>query len=97
MDERTPNPEKPWIENYAILLRAASPLSIDEKPKLIGAIGMIRFEAGHGAEVGYGLHAAYHGKGFATEAMKLFLELYWSKESMCIPQPLLSSKFPNGI
>lgn len=82
MDERTPNPEKPWIENYAILLRPSSLTPVDEKPKLIGAIGMIRFEAGHGAEVGYGLHAAYHSKGFATEAMKLFLGLYWSKESM---------------
>ncbi|RAL65909.1 hypothetical protein DID88_005571 [Monilinia fructigena] len=61
MAERTPNLEKPWIENYAILLRPS-------------------FEAGHGAEVGYGLHPSYHGKGYATEAMKLFLGLYWSKE-----------------
>ncbi|ESZ92413.1 hypothetical protein SBOR_7221 [Sclerotinia borealis F-4128] len=78
--ERTPNPEKPWIENYAILLRPSSPASVDKKPRLIGALGMIRFEAGHGAEVGYGLHPGYHGKGYATEAMKLFLGLYWSKE-----------------
>lgn len=82
MEERTPNPEKPWIENYAILLRPTSPSLVDDKPKLIGAIGMIRFEAGHGAEVGYGLHPGYQKKGYATEAMKLFLGLYWSKESM---------------
>ncbi|KAF7870298.1 hypothetical protein EAF04_004044 [Stromatinia cepivora] len=80
MIERMPSPEKPWIENYGILLRPTLSSSVDEKAKLIGAIGMIRFEAGHGAEVGYGLHAAYHGKGYATEAMELFLRVYWSKE-----------------
>ncbi|KAI9642059.1 hypothetical protein NHQ30_009930 [Ciborinia camelliae] len=79
MAERTPNPEKPWIENYAILL-CSSPASVYEKPKFIGAIGMIRFEAGRGAEVGYSLHPDYYGKGYATEALKLFLGLYWSKE-----------------
>ncbi|KAF7908684.1 uncharacterized protein EAF01_004439 [Botrytis porri] len=80
MVERLPNPEKPWIENYAILLRPTTPTPADQKPELIGAIGTIRFEAGHGAEVGYGIHTGYHGRGFATEAMKLFLGLYWSKE-----------------
>ncbi|KAM0164743.1 hypothetical protein ACHAPG_000516 [Botrytis cinerea] len=80
MIERTPNSEKPWIENYAIILRPTIPTSHDQMPELIGAIGVIRFEAGHGAEVGYGLHPGHQGKGFATEAMKLFLGLYWSKE-----------------
>ncbi|KAF7933845.1 uncharacterized protein EAE98_003554 [Botrytis deweyae] len=80
MIERTPNPEKPWIENYAILLRPTTATPADQKPELIGAIGVIRFQAGHGAEIGYGIHAGYHGKGFATEAMKLFVGLYWSKE-----------------
>ncbi|KAB8295085.1 hypothetical protein EYC80_007024 [Monilinia laxa] len=97
MAERTPNPEKPWIENYAILLRPLSLAPVNEKPKLIGALGMIRFEAGHGAEVGYGLHPFYHGKGYATEAMKLFLGLYWSKDREGDWNTLVAAIDPDNI
>ncbi|PQE04879.1 hypothetical protein CJF30_00004666 [Rutstroemia sp. NJR-2017a BBW] len=85
MLERLPHAEKPWIENYAILLRP-DPASGHEngngpaKPRFIGAVGVIRFEEGSGAEVGYGIHPEYQRKGYATEALRLFVELYWSRK-----------------
>jgi RimJ/RimL family protein N-acetyltransferase len=81
MLERLPHAEKPWIENYAILLRPDSENQLPN-PRFIGAVGVIRFAEGSGAEVGYGIHPEYQGKGYATEALRLFVGLYWSKKSM---------------
>jgi RimJ/RimL family protein N-acetyltransferase len=90
MLERLPHAEKPWIENYAILLRpvpgSASVQGKEnelekQRPRLIGAVGVIRFDPGSGAEVGYGIHPGYQGKGYATEALRLFVEVWWSKKS----------------
>lgn len=36
---------------------------------LVGAVG--------GPELGYGLHPSFHGRGYCTEAVKGFLEMFW--------------------
>lgn len=92
MLRRLPHAEKAWIENYAMLIRPSPSASVpaNEKPKLIGVVGMIRFEEGHGAEVGYGINPEYQGKGYATEALKLFTNLYWTRKSMSMIFVLLS-------
>jgi RimJ/RimL family protein N-acetyltransferase len=48
---------------------------------LIGIVGVPRNEP-IGAEIGYGIQADQWGKGFATEALTLFIEHYWSAESV---------------
>ncbi|KAM3075285.1 hypothetical protein ACMFMG_007273 [Clarireedia jacksonii] len=89
---RLPHAEKPWIENYAVLLRprvekeeldvALELKEMTKKPKLIGVVGVIRFQEGTGAEVGYGVHPEYQGRGYATEALRLFGGLWWGRKSM---------------
>ena len=53
--------------------------SVDVTPKMIGFVGSARHSTNHepeGAMVVYGIHAEYWGSGYASEALKLFLELY---------------------
>ena len=79
LSARMPTPEKPYVEVYAILLK---PLTVegDTKAKMIGTVGTPRNEPA-GAEIGYGLHPDYWGKGYMSEAVKLFIGLYWSSGS----------------
>lgn len=73
------DPSSVW--NFSIeLLPDNTALPAEDRPKnlVIGAVGAVR-----GAELGYMLNAAYHGKGYATEAVKGFLELFWA----VIPRP----------
>lgn len=42
-------------------------------PRVIGLIGAVR-----APEVGYMLNANYWGKGYATEAMRAFMPLFWT-------------------
>jgi len=57
------------LDKYFILLK--------EEKKVIGIIGTNRWSE-QGMEVGYCVNIKYWGKGFATEALRMFLELYWS-------------------
>jgi RimJ/RimL family protein N-acetyltransferase len=41
-------------------------------PRVIGLIGAVR-----APEVGYMLNADYWGRGYATEAMRAFMPLFW--------------------
>jgi ribosomal-protein-alanine N-acetyltransferase len=43
------------------------------KPTMIGVIGTPRE-----ADIGYKLSKAHWGKGYMTEAIALFLDLFWS-------------------
>ncbi len=50
-------------------------VSLKDDPKLIGTLGFWRFEPeNHRAEIGYGLHYDFHGKGLMSEAIKLALD-----------------------
>jgi RimJ/RimL family protein N-acetyltransferase len=77
---RLPSDEKPFMENMAIMLRPTSP---DTKPELIGLLGIVRISSGgKAAEVGYGILPEHWGHGYAPEALKLFVDYYWTSESM---------------
>jgi ribosomal-protein-alanine N-acetyltransferase len=78
MQDSLPTPEKPWNQRWAILLRPL-PGSQEEnsKPKMIGAIGIVREQ-----EIGYKVHPDFWGKGYMTEALKMFINLYWKMEGM---------------
>lgn len=53
--------------------------------KCIGIVGTNRWSE-QGMETGYCINKAYWGRGYATEAFKLFLEYYWTLEgeSTCV-------------
>lgn len=48
-----------------------------EKPKMIGVMGTPRR-----AEIGYKLHPNYWGKGYMSEALTLFLKMFWESEGL---------------
>ncbi|KAK0110289.1 hypothetical protein ONS96_001908 [Cadophora gregata f. sp. sojae] len=59
----------------------------DRKEKageMVGFVGTNRYKE-QGMEVGYVIHRRYWGRGFATEGLKLFLEMYWGLEGMFFP------------
>lgn len=73
-----PTPEKPWNNRWAILLRpdpSAPPPEGNQKPKMIGVVGTPRE-----SEVAYKLHPDYWGKGYMSEALAMFIKLFWQSE-----------------
>jgi len=78
---RIPTSEKPWMKVYAILLKSSASTNPRGKPRLIGTCGVLRNEP-LGAEIGYGLHPDFWGEGYMSEALNLFINLYWEPDSM---------------
>ena len=76
--ERLSNPDRPYVEVYAILLRDDK--DGDVRPRMIGTVGAPR-NGPQGAEIAYGLHPDYWGKGYMIEALKLFIGVYWGPGS----------------
>jgi len=73
-----PTQEMPWMKKYAIMLLQrdiSGGLEAASKPKMIGIIGTPRE-----AEIGYKLSADYWGRGYMSEALALFVEMWWSHE-----------------
>lgn len=68
-----PNGENPDIDKFALMLL---PKREGGNEEMIGFVGTNRYKE-QGMEVGYVINRAYWGKGFATEGMRLFLEMYW--------------------
>ncbi|ETS87668.1 hypothetical protein PFICI_01496 [Pestalotiopsis fici W106-1] len=56
-------------DNYAVFVRG------DEQKKMIGIMGVFSFNPV--AELGYTFHPAAWGKGYATEALRAFMNIYW--------------------
>lgn len=50
------------------------------KRRMIGAVGAPRNEPA-GAEIGYKLHPDFWGRGYMSEALRLFIGLYWGPGS----------------
>lgn len=72
-----PTPEKPWNTRYAIILRPQPGSPNEMKPKMIGVIGCPRE-----ADIGYKINEEYWGKGYMTEALAMYLKLFWSLEGI---------------
>jgi ribosomal-protein-alanine N-acetyltransferase len=92
MLESLPTPEKPWNQRWAILLRPL-PGSQEEnaKPRMIGIIGIVREQ-----EIGYKVHPDFWGKRYMTEALKMFINMYWKMEGK-ISFPLVYEKSKNPV
>ncbi|TVY47868.1 hypothetical protein LOCC1_G001993 [Lachnellula occidentalis] len=77
---RLASPDKPWMEQYAVLLK---PSSSNETGALIGILCIPRVSSdGEIPELGYGIHSDYWGHGYASEAIALFISFYWAEESI---------------
>jgi len=88
LTNRIPSPERLYVEVYAILLkRGLDGKDAGGKLKMIGIVGAPR-SVPEGAEIGYGLHPDYWGKRCMTEALEMFLGIYWGPGSAF---PLLHS------
>ena len=89
----TPTENEPWKRVYAILLRpeptknnpVSDPTAGSEKPRMIGVIGTPRE-----SELAYKLHPDFWGKGYMSEALKAFVDLFW--EGKFIPRFLQGFK-----
>jgi ribosomal-protein-alanine N-acetyltransferase len=80
MHKRMPEPGRDYRKAYAILLRPDSESegnaeSEPRKPKMIGIVGT-RNEL----EIAYKLNERYWRKGYMSEAIAMFLKLFWSLE-----------------
>jgi RimJ/RimL family protein N-acetyltransferase len=75
---------EPAPEAYAVLLKSSVTTNKNGKPNMIGRIGIPRQDE-NVAEIGYGFHPDYWGKGYATEAIRLLIEVYWAPGSMLLP------------
>ncbi|KAK0109667.1 hypothetical protein ONS95_002348 [Cadophora gregata] len=72
MRNHRPTPDKPWNERWAIMLKSEK---YDEKPKMIGVVGIVREP-----ELGYRIHPDFWGKGYMSEALTMFLQMWWALE-----------------
>ncbi len=77
MLERLPSIEKPWSERFAIILKDERQKKGDGKLRMIGIIGPPKERC-----LGYMLHPEFWGKGYMTEGLKAYLELFW--ENKCL-------------
>lgn len=71
------------MENYAIILKdESSGKEGVESGVMIGVIGIPRLSHDEmAAEVGYGITPGFWGKGYASEALRLFVQHYFNSES----------------
>ncbi|MCJ1244976.1 hypothetical protein MMC30_002177 [Trapelia coarctata] len=89
------NPPNASIDNYAIMLPTwpsippspSNPSPPQQKATLIGVVGVIRTSP---HELGYMLRHEYWNQGFASEAVTMFLALYWAMESRKDVQALIA-------
>ncbi|KAH8811469.1 N-acetyltransferase-like protein [Xylogone sp. PMI_703] len=90
-----PNEQNPDIDKFAILLR---PSEQDEgaSPVVIGMVGTNR-ESPQGLETGYFMNSKYWGKGYATEAFKAFLDMYWTLENRKNVNKLVAKIDPGNV
>ena len=47
---------------------------------MIGTVGAVRLPPGKNdaVEIAYGIHSDFWGNGYASEALGMFVELYWA-------------------
>ncbi|KIN07171.1 hypothetical protein OIDMADRAFT_110503 [Oidiodendron maius Zn] len=92
-----PSLEKPWVENYAILLRASQNANENGEPRMIGTVGSTRLADEDAIEIAYGLHSDYWGKGYMVEALGMFIKLYWAVERTGVRNTLIAKIDPENV
>ncbi|CAL3969495.1 unnamed protein product [Diplocarpon coronariae] len=93
MREYTPTLEKPWNQHWAIMLKDKDLDSRSaSRPRLIGIVGIPRE-----AEMGYRIHPDHWGKGYMSEALTLFVEMWWGLEASQKYSQLLAAADPGNL
>ena len=79
IQENQPTTEEPWNRRWAIILKVVDAEGDGQeqarREKMIGIIGTPRK-----GEIGYKIHPGYWGKGYMSEALALFLDMWWGME-----------------
>ncbi|KAM3076318.1 hypothetical protein ACMFMG_007138 [Clarireedia jacksonii] len=98
--------EEGGIDKFAVMLREeggegseggkAAETNSNSKPKMIGFIGTNR-PSPQGLEFGYCINYDYWGKGYATEAARMFLDTYWGLEERKSISGLVAKVDPGNI
>ncbi|PMD32166.1 acyl-CoA N-acyltransferase [Hyaloscypha variabilis F] len=93
------SPEKPWLDNHAILLRSSG--NEGEESRMIGTVGVVRLPGDaffDSAEIAYGIHSDFWGKGYASEALGMFVGLYWTagRDGVDVKNSLVASIDPEN-
>lgn len=84
-----PNADKPESLNFGVFIRPSphtpsSPEVIATQPapdinRMIGVIGVFRASIAGTAEVGYIFHESFWGRGYASEALTAYVNVYWDQ------------------
>lgn len=86
MQQRMPRSGMECVKAYAILLRPDGSRcegSLENgavKPRMIGIVGTKQ-----DLEIAYKLHPDFWEKGYMSEALSLFLQMFWSLEGRLVP------------
>lgn len=76
LEKILPNEENPDIEKFALMLLPTEEESEAPRGEMVGFVGTNRYKE-QGMEVGYVINRRYWGLGYATEGLRLFLDMYW--------------------
>ncbi|KAH7409351.1 GNAT domain-containing protein [Cadophora sp. MPI-SDFR-AT-0126] len=87
MRNHRPTPDKPWNERWAIMLKG-----VNGRPKMIGVVGIVRE-----AELGYRIHPDFWGKGYMSEALTMFLDMWWALEVSQKYSRLIAAADPENL
>lgn len=68
-------------------LEATELATEEQKMKMIGIIGLSYSPN----NVGYKIHPDYWGKGYMTEALRLFIDMFWTLEGLSAVSTLVST------
>ncbi|TAQ88128.1 hypothetical protein B7494_g3513 [Chlorociboria aeruginascens] len=95
-----PSPEHP-TDQYAILLRPVLSnlepwVNEDGSPKIVGIVGTFR-RGGEGLETSYCMNIKYWGRGYATEAFREFLKVFWRLEERKDVERLVAKIDPDNV
>ncbi|KAH7308769.1 GNAT domain-containing protein [Rhexocercosporidium sp. MPI-PUGE-AT-0058] len=91
-----PNEENPDIEKFAMMLIPEEGRAERGEGEMVGFVGTNRYKE-QGMEVGYVINRRFWGRGFATEGMRLFLDMYWAMDERKYITRLVGKTSPNNI
>jgi RimJ/RimL family protein N-acetyltransferase len=67
----------PWKEETADVSETELEQRKAGKLRMIGVIGVVREQ-----DIGYRIHPEFWGKGYISEALRIFIDMWWGMESM---------------